>query len=308
MFDENILLFLLVAFAGFVITYFGSRNQSEYRRYIITGGIAVAHLGIFGILYDRLSLTPFIALVLFVVSVFVLIDPLKMSKHLPDKSCRIAGLLLLFAAVAFFLMYVTGFPVWLWVFPVVIYVMPYTIPSWRSRTFVFKLGAWALVLLFVSIVSYNVYSTYFPQSAITTLDTAFAGLSNKDDIKNKLQFLPAQKTPLQPDLVQNAADEIDLIHNPISKNPSAVPNAPASVDAAPAQNSVVQQASKDESEILKNGPLLNALKDFDSKYLELKYDHQKLQEKYREALRELESLKMENEVLKNAGLKESKSE
>lgn len=295
MFDENILLFLLITFVGFFITFIGSRNKSDYRRYIITGGTGVAHVGIFGILYDKLSFTPFISLVLFVVSVFVLIDPLKMSKHFPDKACRTVGLLLLFAATAFFLMYVTGFPVWLWVFPLMIYVMPYTIPSWRARLFYFRLGAWALVLLFAAIISYNIYSTYFPQAGITELDTVFAGLSNKDNIKDKLQ-LPFQAKTNSIDAEHKPSNDFELIHNPISQN---------SKDASKATNPAEQMSTTttpssdlQDVSVLQTGPILDSLKEFDAKYLEMKRDFQKLQDKYRETLHELEVVKIENEELK----------
>ncbi len=285
MFDENILLFLLITFVGFFITFIGSRNKSDYRRYIITGGIGVAHVGIFGILYDKLSFTPFIALVLFVVSVFVLIDPLKMSKHFPDKACRTVGLLLLFAATAFFLMYVTGFPVWLWVFPLMIYVVPYTIPSWRARLFYFRLASWVLVLLFTAIISYNIYSTYFPQAGITELDTVFAGLSNKDNIKDKLH-LPFQTKTSPVDADHKPSNDFELMHNPINT-------------AAPTPNTATAPASNlQDVSVLQTGPILDSLKEFDAKYLEMKRDYQKLQEKYREALHELENLKIENESLK----------
>ena len=292
MFDENILLFLLITFVGFFITFVGSRNKSEYRRYIITGGIAVAHVGIFGILYDKVSFTPFVALVLFVVSVFVLIDPLKMSKHFPDKACRTAGLLLLFAATAFFLMFVTGFPVWLWVFPLTIYVVPYTIPSWRARLFYYRLAAWALVLLFSAIITYNIYSAYFPEVAVKPLDTVLAGFSNKDDMKNNLPFLKYQRLPMQPELEQKPSNDFELMHNPVQETktePVATPVTPV----APVEVPVA-----DTNTVLQTGPLLDSLKEFDARYLELKHDYQKLQEKYRETLHELETLKLEIESLK----------
>lgn len=295
MFDENILLFILVTFLGFAITFWGTRNKSEYRRYVITLGIVVAHVGLFGILYDKLSLMPFVTLVLFVVSLFVLIDPLKLSGFFPQRLCRVLGLTLLFASFAFFLMSSTGFRVWLWIFPFTLYVIPYTIPSWRAKKIYFQFWAGILVLGFLVLIGHKIYSGSYPEARVESLETLFNLLSPKS-LEMQDPF-PHVHTASQPDL--------SLIHNPIPAIASETPHENPKVENThrPADtHSVVQTntiQNSTERPVIQNGPLVESLKEFDQKYLELKLDYSRLQEKYREALHEIEILKSENEGLKS---------
>lgn len=298
MFDENFILFAVVALAGFAVTFIGVQNKSEFRRYIITGGVVTLFVGVFGILYERLSFTPFIALVLLVLSTFTLIDPLKMGKHLPAKSCKVVGLLLMFASLVFFLMFATGFPVWLWIFPLAIYAMPYTIPSWKPKKLWFRMGAWLLALIFVGIIGYHVSTLYYPEKRIAALDKILSPLSKRDELQAKFKFL-APKLPQSTTtatIEQPEATEEKPVETPVAETQTPEDTKTSEVQIvkisetiekpeAPVQKEEPQDVQEDE------GPLMQAVKEFDQQHLELKREYQRLQDKYRKLLRENNELK-----------------
>lgn len=331
MFTQNLVIFLIITIVGFFITFIGVKNKHEYRRYIITAGIAVLHVGIFGILYDKLSFTPFLALVLLVLSTFILIDPLKIAKNFPPRSFRTFGLLLLIASLAFALMFITGFPVWLWIFPFVIYVMPYTIPSWRAKHRIFQAVAWLLIFLYASIISYHIYTLYHPETKVSFLESILSPLSNKNELQAKLKFFEnnsVTKVDMNQMLSENAqdtppeSDSFDLMTNPLNSTekitPSVTDTTPSetlAINATPTDENQTKEIAKEKPEPEKTpptgqtqtnafttpteveGPLLQAVKEFDQKYLELKMNYRKLQDKYREALREIEELKKKTEEI-----------
>lgn len=303
MLTGNFFTFLIISVLGVLVTFFGIKNKGEYRRYIITIGVTTMHVGIFGILYEKLSFVPFLTLVLLVLSTFVLIDPLKISKHLPGKSFRISGLFLLIAALAFALMHITGFPIWLWIFPFVVYVVPFTIPSWRAKHLWFQALAWLLVLLYSSIIGYHVYSLYHPENQVESLETLFKPLSNKDELQNKFRFLQnssVKKVDIE-NTIQQAQNETaetekltetpPLMTNPLQKDkPALHPESQTSSPLTPLSIAEPKEIEI-ETEDSEKGPLYQAVQDFDQKYLELKRDYRKLQEKYRNALQEIDELK-----------------
>jgi len=294
MLTQNLVLLLLITLAGCVVTFVGARNKGNYRRSIIASGIVLVHVGILGILYDKLALTPFLSLLLFVSSLFVRIDPFKVGRFFPEKSFQTTSLLLFLASIAFFAMFLTGFPVWLWALPLLLYLMPYLTPSWRAKQFYFRLFSWLLIFGFLSAILGNIYTVYSPDSSVARFNPVFSRLGNKQQIENRLNFLPKpHPNPLQPTLEQNRVDnnesknqvgDLGLIHNPV-KSPQSQTLSPT----------IIKSSEEEPSQILEDGPLLESLRSFDQKYLELKRDYQELQDKYRHVLFELNQLKNQNE-------------
>lgn len=166
MLDQNILIFALVAALGLLILLFGFKFSERTRKVVETIGAIVFHVGVFGILYYKVNFSIFISLVALVLSLFILIDPLKIGSYLNTKIFRLTGFIFLFASVAFSLQYFSGFPVWMWGIPLLVYLLPYLIHPLKKylRTILFI--AWVVVLAYVAVIGYAVYIRYYPQASL----------------------------------------------------------------------------------------------------------------------------------------------
>jgi hypothetical protein len=157
-----LLVFSGLGVLGLVIMILGLRVNNDYKRAIETFGALVLLVGVFGILYHKVSPVLFIALVTLMLSLFVLIDPLKIATYVQPRAYRAVGLFLLFASIAFSTMYVTHFPVWLWAIPLIAYLLPHAVPPWKPRSGLFHFCAWLLVLVYMSLAWYSVYNRFYP--------------------------------------------------------------------------------------------------------------------------------------------------
>lgn len=285
-----------LSLAGLLIMILGLRVNGEWKRGIETLGATILHVGVFGILYHKVSLVLFVALVALMLSIFVLIDPLKLSTYVQPRAYRIVGLFLLFTSIAFSTMYFTNFPVWLWVVPLVIYLLPHAVPPWKSRAVWFHFCAWFIVLAYMTLSWYSVYSRFYPDKKFDFLTDWFAGSEraslntgleretivipvDKDDGSREERPVVVQKPdlpPVQPSL-------------PAPTVPPALPERDATLKSKPAP-----RAFEGSSAIEDDGPFLQSLKKADEKYLRLKQSYEALEMKY-------EELQEENERLREDG-------
>lgn len=254
----------------------GLKASANFKRALETLGAIAFHIGIFGILYHKVDITLFMSLVALVLSLFVLIDPLKLIVYIQPRAYRITGLFLLFASVAFSTMYFTGFPVWLWSMPLVIYLLPYTIMLFRQRQTSLQLSAWLLIVVYLALVSYSLYSRFYPNPRYTFLVNWFA----KPAIENNLTALPT--TP-QPNETETVASD-DKNSTPPQKE---LPNEGEEIVeheplATTEPNSITTESRFESFALEEEGPFLRSLKEADEKYVQLKRDYEQLNKKYHE--------------------------
>lgn len=176
MFTQNILIFGGIGILGLIIMVLGFRFQNTTRRTIETIGAIAFHVGAFGILYTKVHLILFIAIAALVLSLFILIDPLKLVLFLNPRLYKLTGYLLLFTAFAFSLDHFTGFPVWLWILPVVIYLAPYVIPPLKKQATLVVAIAWILVISYMGLIGYMIYAQYNPTVSTGVLTQVFPKL------------------------------------------------------------------------------------------------------------------------------------
>ena len=185
MLDQNSLLFLAVGLLGLGVMVFGFKFTLTARKIIETIGVVLFHVGVFGIIFLKAPLNLFVSLVALVVSLFILIDPLKLGEHLHGKIYRLFGFIALFVSVIFSLEYFTGFPVWLWIIPIVLYLLPYVIPPIKKIAWFISLVTWLLIFSYVGISGYVLYSHFHPETDPSLISKIFPQLKLKSDLSDK---------------------------------------------------------------------------------------------------------------------------
>jgi len=276
MFDQNILIFTITIVVGLAILLLGFKFSHKTRKVVETIGAILFHVGVFGILYHKVNINIFISLVALVVSLFILIDPLKIGNYLNAKIYRLVGYVFLFASVAFSLEYFSGFFVYLWAIPLVIYLLPYLISPLRkySKTILFM--AWLVVISYVVMIGYSIYVKYYPSSNLEII-------SKYMPIKSPTEKEISAKTAVQVTTEQ----QIETNVVPDTTTPTIVKTPPPPIETAKQNNSQL------------SGPYLNSLKQADEKYLIMQNNYNDLQKLYDELKKENDTLKKEIKFLKD---------
>lgn len=260
--NETLILFAAIAITGLVVMLLGLRLARKARHAVETVGAIIFHVGIFGILYYKVSIELFVSLVTLVSGLFVLIDPLKVEQHLNGKIYRLVGYILLFTAVIFSMTYLTGFPVYLWAIPIVVYLAPYLVSSLRRRMKLILVMAWLIVIVYVGIIGTILYDRYDANSDMSVLS----------------QFIPRfPVTHLQDEVSEHEGDVV--IETPMP------PTEPEPLDTP--------SPAFDE-----DGPFLKSLRDADEKYLKLQSEYDNLKTLYQHLEEENKKLKKELKNLK----------
>jgi len=290
--ETNIIIFGLVGIIGLIIIILGFKFSNKTRKVIETTGAIIFHVGVFGILYYKVSLNLFISLVTLVISLFILIDPLKISLHLNSKLYRLFGYLTLFVAVAFSLDYFSGFPVWLWGIPLIIYLAPYLISPLKKWIKIVMLLAWLVVIFYVGLIGYVIYSKYNPSADITFVK----------------KILPQIRVPTPK---EDVITEDDLAYHPTPKDEITTQTQPTEKEETfkdkleeLAKKSQTQQEKAEHPIMPKpepthvTGPYLNSLHEADKKYIKLQNELNDLKTKYQQLLKDNQSLRNELNELK----------
>lgn len=237
MFTQNILIFGGIGLLGLIIMILGFRLQHGARKTVETIGALAFHIGALGILYLKVHLILFIGLAALVVSLFILVDPLKLALFLNPRIYKLVGYLLLFTAFAFSLDHFTGFPVWLWALPVVIYLAPYVAPPLKKRAGWIVALAWILVISYMGLIGYMIYAQYNPDVSTGVLEQVFPKLklprnepSNylkdyQDDFVEETNTSvtvtkPLEDTPVTEDPIEEPAADLT---NPTTPEPQITP-------------------------------------------------------------------------------------
>ncbi len=269
---------------GLAIIILGFKFSEKTRKVVETLGAIIFHVGVFGILYYKVSPNLFISLVLLVLSFFILIDPLKIGNYLNFKMYRLVGYFILFGAVVFSLDYFSHFPVWLWIIPIIIYLAPYLFTPLRAKLKYVMTLAWFVVLLYVGAIGYVMYAKYNPEAQTSNVYRTLAVV------------LPDLQIPDQ---------NMPLLNKKYRPKPIIDPE--STITPAPFSTSTPDETTTDtNTTTLPNTvPIPNTLpkplaqnQNSNEQHLKLRQDINELLKKYDELTKENERLKRELNALK----------
>lgn len=307
-----------IGLLGLAIIILGFKFSDKTRKVVETTGAIIFHVGVFGILYYKVSLNLFISLVMLVFSLFMLIDPLKISQHVNEKIYRLFGYIALLASVAFSLDFFSGFPVWLWTIPLVVYLSPYLISSLRRYLKLVLFVAWLVVFSYVGLIGYVIYSKFNPEVDVSLVKLLLPQLKIPSTAKGKIyKEDDLYYDPNTPDTVQDktkptethsdspeknsvnstqtqATVTITETQSPTSNTATTTQSPTADVQPDSTFKSIPKTSSSsnaEDSDSTKAGPYLKGIQAADEEYIRLKKQYKKLMEKYKELQRENHSLK-----------------
>jgi hypothetical protein len=284
--QESYLIFSSIAVLGIIIVILGFKFQTKTRKVVDTFGAIIFHVGVFGILYYKVQINIFISLVLLVISLFLLIDPLRIRYHVNPKIYRLFGYLFLLASAVFSLEHFTGFPVWLWVIPVVIYLIPYLITPLKSKSGLIAAVAWIIVVGYFLVVGYLFYTTHYENKEVNVSETIRAWIK-KDKTPSELHKQLDFEKDFQTDNVVNDGNKTqDTVEK---KQPVST----TSTTTVTTQKTTEPTTTAKQTPTNLGGPYLQSLKQADETFIKLKNSYDELQTKY-------DDLILENTKLKDA--------
>lgn len=318
--EQHLIIFAIIGVIGLAIIILGFKFSEKTRKVIETTGAIIFHVGVFGILYHKVELNLFISLVALVISLFILIDPLKIGDHLNIKIYRLFGYITLFASVAFSLDFFSGFPVWLWTIPLVIYLSPYLISPLKKRLGLILALSWLVVFSYVGLIAYVIYAKYNPSANVAFIQKYLPQLKippSKDKTYSEQDFIyppPSQdvqqdqstQTKKQTEL--ELKDKKNLKETTAQKTPLATSTditKPKAKKLNPKKLTKSLILSPDQTTkthpskpAIQTGPYLQSLKEADKKFLRLQTDFDKLKSEYKKVIDENKKLVQEIQKLK----------
>lgn len=320
--DQHLLIFAALATAGLIIIVLGLKFKETTRKVVETLGSVIFHVGVFGILYHKVPLKLWITLVALVISLFILIDPLKIAEHVNRRIYRLFGFLVLFTSAAFALDVGSGFPVWLWAMPLVLYLSPYLIPPLKERMKVILFLSWVLVIGYLSTIGYLIYARFNPEVRIAWIVDLFPPVHLPVEKKDELfkPVLPTQSTKsseeIQKDTLENQKDDDDddatksltketeqnIDESKVIGNADDLPES----ETPPTENTNELSSETDVTltdptpEV--SGPYLKGLHDADKKFMMLQNKFEMLQKELKSTRDENKKLKKEIEEIKKRSM------
>ncbi|MFH1356967.1 MAG: hypothetical protein ABII18_07525 [bacterium] len=296
MFDQNIVLFSAFVLAGFFIIIIGFKFSDKTRKVIETIGAVTFHVGVFGILYHRVSLSLFISLFTLVIALFILLDPLKIATHVNVKIYKLFGYLVLCAAIAFGIEFMMGFPVWPWIIPIVIYLAPYLISPLRRFHSIILIISWILVFVYVLVIGLVIYGGFNKSFDARFITKHF----------HHSGYLFEQQKPIHKQLDNKIENE--KIPSPIIKEQKPAVKTPLTTPATKIKQPevskkplITEQPKKQTSQTQSpsSGPFLKSLQEADKDYVKLTDEHKILKNKYNDLLKKNIDLEKQLEELKD---------
>lgn len=312
--ETNLIRFSAVALVGILTIILGFRINQTWRRTLVSAGVVFLHVGVFGIIYFTAPHTLFVSTVALMLSIFVLLDPFKFSTYMQVSVWRNIGLLLLFTATGFFTMFLTGFPVQLWIVPLTIYLIPYILPPFKPKQAWFHRVSWVIVALYVGLVSFSAYNVCYPNPRYGFLvnwftkpqiNATFTAPSSRPALTTDTNSqrasdkatIPVEKsdgTTTKEEISVNQAQALPLPDVKVA-NVTPGPKAPAFDDNTANNDSASDLLPSNLND--EEGPYLQSLKSADEQYLRLKRNFERLQKKYNDL--EQENLHLQLEIKKN---------
>ena len=268
--EKYLFYFGLTALTGLVIMIAGLKLTPRPKRIFETLGAVVFHVGVFGVLYFKVSITLFVSLVALVLSLFILIDPLKLALLINQKFYRRVGWILCAVAAAFLVMYFTNFPVWLWLIPMVVALLPYIVPPFKKYDGLLTVMSWVCVFVYTGLISYAVYSRFYPENAHQELTSWFTQ-NQSNGIMSTLDT--DQQRLLEKTRQQEGVRDVPVIQSGAADEPT------------------LDTHRKDFRLFSQDGPFLKSLREADNKFLKLKEEFKKMKKHMMELEEENTELK-----------------
>lgn len=303
--EQNLILFSVFIIAGFFIIILGFKFSDKTRKVIETIGAMTFHVGVFGILYYRVPISLFISLVTLVIALFILLDPLKIENHINSRFFKLFGYLILCAAIAFSLQFLTGFPVWPWIVPIVVYLAPYLISPLKKFNRLILLISWLLVFLNTLIVGLLIYSGFnssFDTSFITKFFPQQGYLlqkSNDTPIKATLhegiKILDGSETDKKEnDTKTDKNKSVDKQVRDSKKPKEVIKTETVVVEKKTPPKKKIESKTQDKPEQTSSGPYLESIQKADEEFRKLQKEHMALKKKHNDLLKT--NIKLEKEI------------
>ncbi|OVE80649.1 hypothetical protein BVY03_05735, partial [bacterium K02(2017)] len=226
------------------------------------------------------------------ISLFILIDPLKIGEHVNVKLYRLFGYITLFASVAFSLDYFSGFPVWLWAVPLIIYLSPYLISPLKKRLSIIMAVSWIVVFSYVGLIGYVIYAKYNPQADVSLIQKFLPQLKVP---KVKTRTYSENELTYSPPAVKNKTTTSTLTKQKIPNKIKPKTNTPIkkskqqTITPAPQNNTKIAPGKTTTA----SGPYIQGLKEADHKFLSLLKEHENLKNQYQKIVEENKKLTQE---------------
>ncbi len=157
------ILFSLLGILGILILYpITPRYFPETKKFWITCGLILAHIGLYGLLWLHTHKVATVSLFLTEGGIFLIWDPFALCPEIYRNSVRVVGDILLGLGIIISLSFFTKFPLWLWTIPAVGLLLPYLIPPLHRHVKWILTTSLALMIIYLTIIGSRIYHHFYP--------------------------------------------------------------------------------------------------------------------------------------------------
>ena len=183
-------VFIALIAIGLIILYpITPRYFVETKKFWITFGIILSHIGAYGLLWLYLPGVVFVSLFLLEAGLFTIRDPFHLcppaQKKLVNTVCFTAAAGGIIISLSIF----TSFPFWLWTLPVILALLPYVVsPLAKHHKSILALSI-TLVIVYLGIMGVKTYRRFVPTGE-KIVSTGLVGSETKPEIPPIPEMLP----------------------------------------------------------------------------------------------------------------------
>lgn len=197
------LIFGILILIGLLIIYpVTPKYLPGQKKFLTTLGLIISHIGIYGLIWDKIHLFLIVSFILIELGLFNLWDPLHIWSDSHIRKVRAVSILLIIAGILCGLSYITRFPHWLWVFPIVFYLAPYFIPPFKAYHKPLVATAIIVTLAYMSIMGFRIYTDFFESEVVEKEEVL-------EKVEEKGVVVEKQPPPPEPGLLLSAIQDID---------------------------------------------------------------------------------------------------
>lgn len=160
-------LFIILGVLGIVILYpITPRYFPETKKFWITCGLILAHIGLYGLLWLHTHKVAAVSLFLVEGGAFLVWDPFSLCPEIYRKIVRVVGDILFGLGIILSLSYFTKFPLWLWSIPAMGLLLPYLIPPLHQYIKLILALSLALMIAYLGVIGLRIYRQFYPLSQL----------------------------------------------------------------------------------------------------------------------------------------------
>lgn len=167
MLNSNLFFIFLFSLGALIIYPLTPRYFSQTKKFWLTVGAVLLHIGLYGVLWLHLVHVITISLFLIEGGTFVLWDPLTIFGEPHRKLYRLIGNLLIISGAILSVSYYTSFPFWPWAIPAIGFLLPFLIPPLHAFSKPILTVSTLLVLVYGSLIGYRIYQQVTPKKSQT---------------------------------------------------------------------------------------------------------------------------------------------